>query len=52
MSIGYPLRVDNPDKLDCLMVTKFYSETKSICFFDSVVVFNKGKRAFPKSEIR
>lgn len=52
MSIGYPLRVDNPNKLRELRVSKFYSETKSICFFDSIVVFTKGKRAFPKHEIR
>ena len=52
MSIGYPLRVDNPDKLDCLTVTRFNTEKRSNCFFDSIVAINKGKRAFPKFEIR
>ena len=52
LSICEPLSADNPNKLREMRVSRFYSETKSICFFDSIVVFTKGKRAFPKHEIR
>jgi len=50
LSIGKPLRMDNPEKLLALEVSRFYAETRSISFFDSIVVFCKGKRGFPKSE--
>lgn len=49
---GFSPRADKPNKSNKIQVSKFYSMTKSICFFDSIIVYTKGKRVFPKAEKR
>ena len=49
---GFSPRADKPNKSVKIQVSKFYSVTKNICFFDSIIAFTKGKRIFQKIEKR
>lgn len=52
VSRGLVYRTDNPNRLTSQTVTRFCAETKSIAFFDSIIVFRKGRRNLPRNEIR
>lgn len=52
LSDGFSFRVGNSQKQRTVTVTNFYIQTKGIFFFDSIVAFQKGRRFFPRAEIR
>lgn len=49
---GYSFRMDNPDRLKEIKVSRFCATTSSITFHDSMVVFEKADKPFPRNEMR